>query len=79
LKFHEDERYPSGEYIYQSDGKNGGSTISDWIDSNRNIENEDLVVYFTAGITHIPRLEQYPIMNVEILHAIKVIVNFLLI
>jgi primary-amine oxidase len=33
-----------------------------WTEKNRNIENKDIVMWYTFGHTHIPRLEDYPVM-----------------
>ena len=53
---------PSGSYINQSAGGDG---LSSWYKSNRSIKNEDVVLWYTVGLMHVPRLEDFPIMPVE--------------
>ena len=36
-----------------------------WSQANRAIENTDVVVWYNLGVTHIPRLEDWPVMPVE--------------
>ncbi|MGE0633625.1 MAG: histamine oxidase, partial [Pseudobdellovibrionaceae bacterium] len=33
--------------------------------NNENIENKDIVLWYSFGITHIPRPEEWPIMTVH--------------
>lgn len=47
---HYRERYPSGDYPMQRDTEDG---LIKWTAQNRNIENTDLVVWYTVGITHV--------------------------
>ncbi len=55
-----DEMYPAGDYP-ASNQKNEG--LPTWIQQNRSIENTDLVCWYVAGVTHIVRPEEWPIMN----------------
>jgi primary-amine oxidase len=57
--FRDDERYAAGDYPNQS---TGGDGLTRWVQADRNIENEDVVLWYTFGHTHIPRLEDYPVM-----------------
>ena len=57
--FDEDERYAAGEYPNQSDCTDGLLT---WVEKNRPIENTDVVFWYSFGHTHLPRLEDYPVM-----------------
>jgi primary-amine oxidase len=43
----------------------GGDGLPRWAANNESIENEDLVVWYTLGITHIPRPEEWPVMPVS--------------
>jgi primary-amine oxidase len=54
--------YAAGFYANQSRGDDG---IDRWVRAGRSIEDRDLVVWYTMGITHIPRVEEYPIMSVH--------------
>ena len=50
----------AGSYIFQS---KGGEGLPNWTAANRAIEKQDLVVWYTLGVTHIPRPEEWPIMT----------------
>jgi primary-amine oxidase len=52
----------AGAYPNQSRGGNG---LIKWTDADKSIENEDLVVWYSVGVTHIPRPEEWPIMSVS--------------
>lgn len=60
--FHPKELHPSGNYPCQMEIKDG---LSEWTKKNRNIFNTDLVVWYTMGITHIVRCEDWPVMPAE--------------
>ena len=55
------ELYAAGVYPNQS---RGGAGLPQFIANNESIENQDLVVWYTLGITHIPRPEEWPVMPV---------------
>jgi primary-amine oxidase len=57
--FSERERYAAGDYPNQSAGGDG---LVRWTEQNRNVANEDIVLWYTFGHTHIPRPEDYPVM-----------------
>ena len=42
----------------------GGDGLPKWIQSKRDIKDKDLVVWYTLGHNHIPRLEDWPVMPV---------------
>ncbi len=54
-----DERYGAGDYPNQSQGGDG---LKRWTEQDRPIEETDIVVWYTFGHTHIPRVEDYPVM-----------------
>ena len=56
-----DERYPAGEYPNQSPGGDG---LSRWTAADRNLMDEDLVLWYVFGAHHFPRLEDWPVMPV---------------
>ncbi|KAI8989332.1 copper amine oxidase [Pilobolus umbonatus] len=61
--YHEDQLFAGGFYCNQSTGKD---TVEFWSNNcDDSIENTDIVIWFTFGITHIPRVEDFPIMPVE--------------
>ena len=43
----------------------GGDGLPKWVNANRSIENQDIVLWYTMGITHIPRPEEWPVMTVH--------------
>jgi primary-amine oxidase len=61
-RFAEDERYPTGDFVNQN---SGGAGLPAYIAADRAIDGEDIVVWHTFGLTHFPRLEDWPIMPVD--------------
>ena len=61
-KYEPSERYASGNFPNQHAGGDG---LPKFIAQNRNIENEDIVVWHTFGHTHVCKPEDFPIMPVE--------------
>jgi len=60
-KFREDELYAGGMYPNQS---LGGGGLASWAANNESLSNQDVVVWYTMGVTHIPRPEEWPVMPV---------------
>jgi primary-amine oxidase len=60
--FDESQRYPTGDYVNQH---SGGAGLPAFTAGNRSVENTDVVVWHTLGLTHTPRLEDWPIMPVD--------------
>jgi primary-amine oxidase len=56
-----DEMNAAGAYPNQS---RGGDGLTRWIADNESVQQQDLVLWYTMGITHIPRPEEWPIMPV---------------
>ncbi|KAK7057681.1 amine oxidase [Favolaschia claudopus] len=56
--------WPAGKYVAQTRDTPPDS-ISKWVEGGQSIENEDILVYLTVGVTHIPRPEDWPVMPVE--------------
>lgn len=73
VKYRDGELYAGGKYTNQS---RGGSGVRAWADRKENIRDTDLVVYIQAGINHIPRIEDFPVMPCEILKIHLKPVNF---
>jgi primary-amine oxidase len=59
--FAADERYPAGEYPNQHEGGDG---LPRWTEADRSLEGEDVVLWYTFGSHHVPRLEDWPVMPV---------------
>jgi primary-amine oxidase len=56
------QRYPSGDFVNQHPG---GAGIPAWVQADRDIDGTDIVVWHTFGLTHFPRLEDWPVMPVD--------------
>jgi primary-amine oxidase len=52
----------AGYYINQS---KGGDGLVKWAAANRPLENQDIVLWYTLGVTHIPRPEEWPVMSLH--------------
>ena len=61
-RFAEDERYPTGDFVNQHAG---GAGLPAYIAQDRDIDGQDIVVWHTFGLTHFPRIEDWPIMPVD--------------
>lgn len=57
-----DERWPAGRY---PNAHQGGAGLPAYTADDRSIDGEDLVLWHTFGLTHIPRPEDWPIMPVD--------------
>jgi primary-amine oxidase len=55
------ERYAAGEYPNQHPG---GAGLPQWTARDREIDDRDLVVWYTFGHHHVPRPEDWPVMPV---------------
>lgn len=58
-----DEMYPGGEFPNQN--PRVGEGLATWVKQNRPLEETDIVLWYVFGVTHIPRLEDWPVMPVE--------------
>ena len=56
------ERYPAGDFVNQNPGGDG---LPRWVQADRPLDGEDIVVWHTFGATHFPRPEDWPVMPVE--------------
>jgi primary-amine oxidase len=61
-QYHENEIYPAGKYPASNKVYDG---LPEWTAKNREIGNNDVVLWYVAGITHIVRPEEWPIMSVH--------------
>ncbi|HEV2446179.1 MAG TPA: hypothetical protein VGS58_09665, partial [Candidatus Sulfopaludibacter sp.] len=60
--YSDSELYAAGDYPNQSRGSDG---LARWTTANRSIDNRDIVLWYTMGITHNPRPEDWPVMPVH--------------
>jgi primary-amine oxidase len=60
--FDSKERFPAGEYPNQRSDADG---LPKWTKADRELTDRDLVVWYTFGQTHVPRLEDWPVMPVS--------------
>ncbi|WGW11034.1 primary-amine oxidase [Saxibacter everestensis] len=61
-QYAEHERFPSGTYVNQNPGND---TLTSWVQRDRNVDNADIVLWHTFGLTHFPRPEDWPVMPVD--------------
>ena len=54
-----DERYAAGAYPVQS---HGGDGLPGWTSANRPVERTDIVVWYTLGLHHVVRAEDWPVL-----------------
>ena len=55
------ELYPAGWFPNQHAGGDG---LPKWVQANRGLENEDIVVWYTLNYHHLPRPEDWPVQPV---------------
>lgn len=63
-KYRDDELYAAGDYTMQSQLERGG--VFDMAARCDDVKNKDLVVWNVFGLTHNPRVEDWPVMPSEI-------------
>jgi primary-amine oxidase len=61
-RYREGEMHASGYYPNQS---KGGEGLEAWTADDEKLTGEDVVIWYTSGVTHLPRPEEWPIMNVH--------------
>ena len=61
-QYQENQEYPAGMYPASNKVYDG---LAEWTARNRMIGNNDVVLWYVAGITHIVRPEEWPIMSVH--------------
>ncbi|KIW08673.1 uncharacterized protein PV09_00624 [Verruconis gallopava] len=63
-KYRDQELWAAGPYLYHSSEEIGG--VQDMVARGDDIQNEDVVLWSVFGLTHNPRVEDWPVMPVEI-------------
>jgi primary-amine oxidase len=61
-RYRDGELYSSGAYPNQGPA---GEGLDKYVASGRNIEGADVVVWYTTAFTHIPSVENFPVMSSE--------------
>lgn len=56
------ELYPAGDFVNMHPG---GAGLPAWTAANRSVDTTDIVLWHTFGLTHFPRVEDWPIMPVD--------------
>ncbi|KAG6553907.1 hypothetical protein Mapa_004824 [Marchantia paleacea] len=62
-QYNKNELYPGGEFPNQN--PRIGEGLPTWTKMDRRLEEADVVLWYIFGTTHIPRLEDWPVMPVE--------------
>jgi len=64
-KYQDDQLWPAGRHVPQTSGE-PSLGLPEWIgDGTTPIENTDVVLWHTFGVTHFPAPEDFPVMPVE--------------
>lgn len=61
-RYKDDEQSSAGDYPNQA---KGGDGLPRFIADDESLEGTDVVLWYTFGVTHIPRPEEWPVMNVH--------------
>jgi len=61
--YNDEEMFADGDYPNQNDNPHG---LREWTKEDRDIEAEDLVAWYTLGVNHRTRPEDWPVLPVEI-------------
>jgi primary-amine oxidase len=56
------ELYPAGDFVNMHPG---GAGLPAWTAADREVDGADIVLWHTFGLTHFPRIEDWPIMPVD--------------
>ena len=57
--YREDERFPAGDYPNQHPG---GAGLPAWTEQDRSLDGEDIVLWYTLGVNHVDRPEDWPVL-----------------
>jgi len=61
-RYNAEQKYPTGDFANQNPGHDG---IGDWIAADRDVDTQQDVVWHSFGLTHFPRVEDWPMMPVD--------------
>jgi primary-amine oxidase len=57
-----DEKHPAGDFVNMHPG---GAGLPTWTMADRDVDDTDIVLWHTFGLTHFPRIEDWPVMPVD--------------
>ncbi|RYP58508.1 hypothetical protein DL769_008924 [Monosporascus sp. CRB-8-3] len=64
-KYSDDQLWPAGRHVPQTSGEPSVG-LPEWVgDGTESVDNTDVVLWHTFGVTHIPSPEDFPVMPVE--------------
>jgi len=63
VPYAEDELYAGGKYPNQNENPKDG--VAQWVKRDESIVDEDIVVFHTFGFTHLPSVDEFPLMAME--------------
>jgi primary-amine oxidase len=58
-RYKPEERYPAGDY---PNGSSGGEGLPKYVADDEKLEGQDVVLWYSCGVTHVPRPEDWPVM-----------------
>jgi len=61
--YDDDEQFAAGDYPNLNDDTTG---LPEWTEEDRSLVDEDLVVWYTQGVNHVPSAEDWPVLSAEI-------------
>jgi primary-amine oxidase len=61
-KYQDGERYAAGDYPFQGAAGDG---LTAYASPAENLDGQDVVVWYTPAFTHVPHVEDYPVMTTE--------------
>ena len=61
-RYEDGERYAAGDHPNQGPFGDG---LPSYTADAAGVDGEDLVVWFSTGLTHVPRIEDFPVVNRE--------------
>ena len=59
------ELHAAGDYPFQG---SAGDGLTAYASSAENVDGQDVVIWYTPAFTHIPHVEEYPVMTTETAH-----------
>lgn len=70
LPYKDDQLYAAGDFTNQLQKDTG---IAEWVKTNESVRNTDVVMFVTMALTHVPRVEDFPVMPSDMLPPINIV------